>query len=104
MNPIMCHLQLLLGNALPRLLFLYFFLREIEEFPEVAYSDIVTHYYNTLHVYPEYVHLSSKGVKNIGVKVQLKKDDNLQDIKGLKVTFFNLSIFFSLKSIIYILQ
>jgi hypothetical protein len=68
----------------------------MEEFPEVPYSDIVTHYYNTLYVYPEYVHLSAKGAKNIGIKVQLRKDDSLQEVKGLKVTITSNNSYLSL--------
>jgi hypothetical protein len=48
----------------------------LQEFPEKEYAEIYTNYVNNLYVYPEYIDISSKGGKNVGVRVELRAFDN----------------------------
>src|SRR4051794_28016164 len=69
-----------LSNILPPIV------RELQEFPEKEYAEIHSNYVNNLYVYPEMVDISSKGAKNVGVRVELRAFDNHAS-EPLKVSF-----------------
>jgi hypothetical protein len=60
--------------------------REIQEFPEVPSPEPFTEYVNNIYVYPQNVTMNAKG-KNIGVRVQLRKDDSVEGHQGLKCVY-----------------